>query len=629
MRAHAACCSLLTFLCLLATSPLAAQQGSAPTAEQALQLSPIQPGIEYDQPSKSEAKECTIQPERQGKSTSWVVRDATGRMLRRFADTNADNVVDTWSYYHNGLEVYRDIDSDFDSKADQYRWLQTGGSRWGIDKNQDGKIDRWKQISPQELAEEVVIAIKQKDSARFARLLLDSEEAKRLGMGKDLAKQVADQLKNANTEFRKLASSQKAVTTKSRFVDFGAPKPGVVPSGVDGSTKDITVYENASALVDNGGAPEQVLLGSIFRVGDGWRMAAAPRIGDSGPELASVYSLPGYSTPQAAGQPSGDLQKWMEEFEKLDQQAINAGPADQARLNGRRATLIRNIAKASTGEEAVQWYQQLADLLSAAAQSNGYEAGLQQLAALETDTDVKQYGPGLLSQIRYRRIAAEYGFALRNPQADYGKVQEKWVADLKAFVTAFPQSADAADALLQLGMGEEFAGATDEATKWYQQLIAEYPRTPAGQKGAGALRRLGSIGKPISIKGPAVRGGQIDLARSPYRGKHVVVHYWATWCDPCKDDMKQLEQLRKEYRGKLEVIGVNLDSSAADAKKHLTSTRSSWKHLFDEAGLEGKRASDLGVMTLPLMLLVDDRGNVVNRNLHGAELADELKRVIR
>ena len=72
-------------------------------------------------------------------------------ILRRFVDTNDDNVVDQWSYYKDGLEVYRDIDSTFNGKADQYRWFNTGGSRWAIDANEDGVIDSWKSISAEEV----------------------------------------------------------------------------------------------------------------------------------------------------------------------------------------------------------------------------------------------------------------------------------------------------------------------------------------------------------------------------------------------------------------------------------------------------------------------------------------------
>ena len=74
-----------------------------------------------------------------------------GVILRKFVDTNDDNIVDQWSYYKDGLEVYRDIDSNFNGKADQYRWFHTGGSRWGIDTKEDGTIDYWKSISAEEV----------------------------------------------------------------------------------------------------------------------------------------------------------------------------------------------------------------------------------------------------------------------------------------------------------------------------------------------------------------------------------------------------------------------------------------------------------------------------------------------
>ena len=94
----------------------------APSVEQALKLAPVQKDVEYDRPSAQDAAGCTIKPEKQGGETGWIVRDASGQMLRRFADTNGDNVVDLWCYYQNGIEIYRDIDSQKNgSKADQYR----------------------------------------------------------------------------------------------------------------------------------------------------------------------------------------------------------------------------------------------------------------------------------------------------------------------------------------------------------------------------------------------------------------------------------------------------------------------------------------------------------------------------
>ena len=121
--------------------------GATPSVDQALKLSPMQKDVECDLPNAADAKTCTIKGEKQGEQSAWVVRDGNGQILRRFVDTNGDNVVDQWCYYFRGIEVYRDVDQNFNGKADQYRWLNTAGSRWGLDENEDGKVDSWKSIS--------------------------------------------------------------------------------------------------------------------------------------------------------------------------------------------------------------------------------------------------------------------------------------------------------------------------------------------------------------------------------------------------------------------------------------------------------------------------------------------------
>src|SRR5262249_37118706 len=98
-------------------------RANTPTAAQALSLTPIQPNVSYTKRAAADLPNCTIRAEKQGNATAWVVRSPKGDTLRRFADTNGDNVVDMWCYFDGGLESYRDIDSDYDKKADQYRWF--------------------------------------------------------------------------------------------------------------------------------------------------------------------------------------------------------------------------------------------------------------------------------------------------------------------------------------------------------------------------------------------------------------------------------------------------------------------------------------------------------------------------
>ncbi len=236
----------------IVTQTIAAQ----PTARQALSLVPMQKQVEFDRPNESEMKNCTISATKADGNRAWIVKDAKGNLLRRFVDTNSDNKIDQWCYYQGGIEVYRDIDANFNEKADQYRWFGTGGMRWGIDKNEDGRIDAWKWISPEEVSAELVRAMREQDANRFGTLLITKEEVSQLGLKTDFANQITARAKKAQDNFLTYAKGQKAVTDKTEWVDFSAPRPGVVPAGGDQAEKDLIVYENAIAVTDTSGQHE-------------------------------------------------------------------------------------------------------------------------------------------------------------------------------------------------------------------------------------------------------------------------------------------------------------------------------------------------------------------------------------
>ena len=352
----------------------------APTAAQALALKPIQSLVEYTIPSKEDARQCTIRPENESNVSAWVVRNAGGETLRRFSDTNNDKVVDLWCYYLDGLEVYRDIDSNFNGKADQYRWFHTAGIRWGIDKNEDGRIDSWRAISPHEVAEQVVLALKSRDQARFNLLLLTPAELNELGLGKPRTEQLAATVKSTGERFAKLAADQKLVSADSRYVDFGSARPATVPTGTAGSTKDVTVCDNASALVQSGDKHDQVFLGALIAVGDTWKLVDLPVVGANQPQPAGFF-VAANAAPVAgnavAGGPTEEMQKLMAELETLDRQAEGLTPDKQAANIEQRADRLQRLVEVTPdAEQRNFWIQQLADILSVAIQTNVYpEAG--------------------------------------------------------------------------------------------------------------------------------------------------------------------------------------------------------------------------------------------------------------
>jgi thiol-disulfide isomerase/thioredoxin len=597
-----------------------------------LKLAPVQPDVEYTRPTPAEAAKCNISVERVNGKVGWVVTDPNGLLLRRFLDTNGDNVVDQWCYYKDGIEVYRDIDSDFDGKADQYRWFHTGGSRWGIDRNQDGRIDFWRAISAEEVTAEVVAALAERNPDRFARLVLTPDELKALGLGKERTQRLEEKLAKLLPDFRALALRQQTITPSTHWVQFSGVRPGVVPAGTDGSTRDLRVYENAVAIVETGGRHSQVAIGTLIQVGDVWRLIDVPHI----PEGQADAHMPGFffhvawaprgEQPAAEG---GETQKLLAELEALDKALGGAtSPEKHAEYTVRRADLVEKIARqARTPEDRAMWYHQLADMLAAAAQLGEYREGIKRLNELFERLRQNAGDAELAAYVKFRLLTAEYFLALQEPKVDFAKVQSDWLKNLEQYVAEYPKAADAAEAMLQLGIAQEFANEEAQAKKWYGRILQEFADAPAAQKAAGAIRRLESIGKVLNFSGKSPEGTIVDLAK--YRGKVVVIHYWATWSEPARNDLNLLRELARKYPTQLAVIGVSLDVDAAKLKSFLAAEKLPWPQIHEEGGLDSRPANQLGILTLPTTILVDQQGRTVNRSLQVSQLEAELKKLLQ
>jgi thiol-disulfide isomerase/thioredoxin len=603
----------------LAVGPLAQ---AAVSVKDALSLAqPVQKDVEIDRPEEAEIANCSIKAE--GKS-GWIVRDGNGQILRIFTDTNGDNVVDRWCYFKDGIEVYRDIDSNFNKKADQCRWLNVGGSRWGIDSNEDGQIDFWKSISPEEVTAELVAALRQRDRARFQRLLLTDNELKSLGAGDEKAALLRKKIDTALAEFAKLAAAQSVVSAESRWVSFGGTQPGLVPAGTDGSTADLTVYENVMAMVETDGKAQPVTIGTMVKVDDNWRLVDLPNMSENASDpFFFAAPRPERANGVLAGQPSERMREIMEALQKLPD--INSSSVKE---HQERTDLLLQLAKESdTPENREQWYRQLADTLSAAVQTSGYTDGIEKLKEIYESLAKEPDDEDLAIYIQWRWMTAKHGHELSQENAPFAEIQEKWIADLTSFVENAKKNPDSSEAMMELAIAEEFGGDEDKAITWYDTIVREFPDSPVHAKAAGAKRRLTSVGKAIPLKGKTINGGQVyDLSR--IKGKAVLIQYWATWCEPCKADMPLLKELRTKYKD-FEVVGVCLDNDPQAMVAFLKQNDPRWPQLFEEGGLDRRLANEMGIQTLPTMVLLDKQGLVVNRNIRADELEGELQRVLK
>ena len=636
MLRTAYCIMLSVVFALAVSQPLAA----APTPADALKLAPVQPDVDYDRPTGGEIDKCVVDVETVGGVSGWVVKTDSGQILRRFLDTNGDNKVDQWCYFKDGIEIYRDIDANFNNKADQYRWLGTAGTRWGLDDDENQKIDTWKVLSAEESTAEIVAALRDKDSGRFKRVLISADELKQLGLSETQEKELSAKITAAGSSFAEVAGRQKLVTAKSEWLHFGASRPGIVPAGTSGSKKDLEVYDNVTTVVETDGKHSQLVIGTMIKIGDTWRVFDLPKnlAGDQTAAASVGYFFQAAinARPETTGAVPGstinpEMQKLIGTLEKLDKSiAAATSKSEQTRLNDDRADLLEKIIKlAESPEDRNLWVRQYAETVSAAVQTGAFPQGPQRLEDLKEQVAKWPGSADLVAFVTFRKMSANYNLSLQDKDADFEKINTKWLEDLEQFVKDHDTSPEAAEAMLQIAIGHEFSGKEKEAIEWFGRISTDFPRSDLAPKAAGAKRRLESVGKPLTMKSKTLDGKAFDLAAA--KGKVVLIHYWATWCEPCKQDLDTIRALQAKHgKDGFVPVGVNLDSAPAEATAYLRVSKSlPWAQVYEPGGLEGRLATEMGILTLPTMILVGRDGKVLNRNIHAGELDAELKKLLR
>jgi hypothetical protein len=318
-----------------------------------------------------------------------------------------------------------------------------------------------------------------------------------------------------------------------------------------------------------------------------------------------------------------ELPKLLKELAALDREALPA-PAHHLK----RADLLERLTAVARPEEREQWVRQLADSLSTAAQCSpvGDPTAMNRLAGLERQVAGTMPGSNLAAFVTYRALQADYTARIGTPMTDLARLQTEWAGRLAKFVEIYPQSDDTPEALLQLGMVNEFLGREDNARDWYARLKKDFPDTPHGLRGAGALRRLRLEGQAIRLAGPTLADPHtlFDVAR--LRGKVVVVYYWASWNAEAPAEfatLKALTDANKEVR----LVLVNLDNMPEEARDFLRRTPAPGVVLYTPGGLDGKLATDYGLLVLPTVFLVGKDGKVVNRSAQVNGLEEEVRRL--
>jgi len=139
---------------------------------------------------------------------------------------------------------------------------------------------------------------------------------------------------------------------------------------------------------------------------------------------------------------------------------------------------------------------------------------------------------------------------------------------------------------------------------------------------------IGAIAPEFSQTG--TDGKLIKL--TDFRGKYVLVDFWASWCGPCRQENPNVVKIYNDYKGKnFTILGVSLDRPGSKAAwlKAISDDNLTWTHVSDLNFWKNEAALSYNVTSIPQNFLLDPQGRIIAKNLRGEDLKSALAEILK